>query len=339
MKRTALAALAAATLLLVACGSNGKGPGEKAQVGPNTDVSKITLMLDWTPNTNHNGIYLAKEKGWYRDAGIDLQIIQPGQSGSVQALGAGKADLAITVSEELLPARAQGADVVSIAAIIQHNTSSLVALADSGIKGPADLPGHTYGGYGGQLENALVKKLATCAGADASKIKFEQVGNVDYLVGLQRRRFDFVWLFDGWDVIRMRDLEHAAVTTIPFIDHTDCIPDWYTPIIATNGKMMAKQPKLLERFMQATVRGYREAMAHPDEASAALLKGAPELDQQLVDLSSRYLASRYADDPSAWGHQDPKVWTRFAAFLRQAGLLDKPVDVNKAFTNRFLGAR
>jgi ABC-type nitrate/sulfonate/bicarbonate transport system substrate-binding protein len=335
VKRTALAALAAATLL-AACGSKSSGPGEKAELGPNTQLDRITLVLDWTPNTNHNGIYLAKAKGWYRDAGIDVHIIQPGQSGSVQALGAGKADVAITVSEELLPARAQGADVVSIAAILQHNTSSLVALADSGIKGPADLPGHTYGGYGGQLEDALVKKLATCAGADASKIKFEQVGNVDYLVGLQRHHFDFVWLFDGWDVIRMRDLEHAAVTTIPFIDHTDCIPDWYTPIIATSGKMIAKQPALLRRFMQVTRRGYREAMAHPDEASAALLKGAPELDQQLVDLSSRYLASRYADDPSAWGRQDLAVWSRFATFLRQAGLLDKPVDVNKAFTNRFL---
>jgi ABC-type nitrate/sulfonate/bicarbonate transport system substrate-binding protein len=319
--------LAIGVLVVGACG------GAK----PASDGSRdVTVMLDWTPNTNHAGMYLAEAKGWYRDAGLNVKIIQPGEGGSLQSLGTGKADFAVSTQEEVIPARANAVPVVAVASIIQHNTSSLISLASEGITRPRDLMGKRYGGFGGPLERALVESLVKCDGGDPAAVQFVEVGNVDYAVGLTRDRFDFAWVFDGWDVIRLRDAEHLDLARIPFADHTDCIPDWYTPLIATNEKMIAKSPKTVTAFLAATRRGYELAMESPDEAASTLLKAAPELDQSLVKASAAYLAGRYAADPKEWGRQQEETWTRFAAFLTTAGLVKGKVDVGSAFTNEFL---
>jgi len=324
-----LAVLAAMVLVAAACGGSTATKG-----APGRD--KVKVVLDWTPNTNHGGIYLARAKGWYRDAGLDVTVTEPGETSSLQILGAGKADIALSVQEELVPARAQGLPVVSIGAVIQHNTSSLVSLRSDGIAQPGDLAGHTYGGFGGQLEKALVKKLAACGGGDASKVKFVDVGNADYRAGLSRNQYDVVWIFDGWDGIRLSQIDKLAINRIPFIDHENCIPDWYTPLIATSEKMIEARPDVVKRFMAATARGYREAMVHPKAAADALMEASPELDRDLVERSARYLSTRYAEDPARWGLQERPVWTTFTRFLRDAGLVDRSIDVDRAFTNRFL---
>ena len=224
----------------------------------------------------------------------------------------------------------------SVGAIIEHNTSSLLALKSAGISRPRDLAGKTYGGYGGALERALVSELVRCDGGDPKKVKFVEVGNSDYRVGLTKHLYDFAWIFDGWDKIRMAQIDRLPVTTIPFAAHSDCIPDWYTPLIAANERLLRSDPKTAKAFMAATTHGYREAMAHPDQAAAALLKAAPELDKQLVTLSAKYLSTRYAGNAAHWGRQNEGVWQRFADFLKKAGLVTKPIDVSTAFTNDYL---
>ncbi len=325
----AVAVVVTLALLAGACGGSGHTKSTAKR-------DKVTVVLDWTPNTNHSGIYVARAKGWYRKAGLDVTVIEPGDTPSLEILSAGKADVALSVQEELVPARAKGLPVVSIGAVIQHNTSSLVSLRSDGVAEPGDLPGHTYGGFGGLLEKALIKAFTKCGGGDPTKVRFVDVGNADYRIGLKRNQYDVVWIFDGWDGIRLADIDKLPINRIPFIDHTDCIPDWYTPLVATSEKMIDRRPDVLKRFMAATAHGYRGAMQDPTAAADALMKASPELDRNLVERSARYLATRYTDDPSRWGVQDRRVWTRFVAFLRQAGLVDKPIDVGRAYTNRFL---
>jgi ABC-type nitrate/sulfonate/bicarbonate transport system substrate-binding protein len=329
VKRTSI--LAVALALVVAATACGGGSSADESHG----LQKVTVVLDWTPNTNHSGVYLARANGWYRAAGLDVKIVQPGDAGALQLLGSGKADVAYSPQEELIPARAQGVPVVAIAAVIQHNTSSLLALSKSGIEGPADLAGHTYGGFGGPLEKALVSKLVTCAGGNPKDVHFAQVGDVDYRVGLESGQFDFVWIFDGWDKIRLEQ-QKVSVSTIPFIDHTDCIPDWYTPMMATTEKELQTRRPALKKFMEVTRRGYQAAMRDPDAAADALIHAVPEVDPKLVRASARYLATRYASDPAQWGRQQKVVWTRFAAFLQHAGMIDGTFDVDPAFTNDLL---
>jgi ABC-type nitrate/sulfonate/bicarbonate transport system substrate-binding protein len=328
------AAAALAVTSLAACSSDSSADRAGSD-GGSKDLRSFDVVLDWTPNTNHAGMYLAKANGWYEDAGLDVSFIEPGEAGSLQALAAGKAEVAVSVQEEIIPAREAGLPVQSVAAIIQHNTSSLLSLADDGIERPKDLEGKTYGGYGGQLEQALLEKLVACDGGDPAKVKSVDVGEADYRIGLERNQYDAVWIFDGWDGIR---LQQAGVdtSTIPFIDHDDCIPDWYTPLLATSEKVEEGRGDDLTAFMAATSRGYQAAMEDPGAAATALLDQTEDLDPKLVEASAEYLSTRYADDPAAWGHQEAAVWDAFAAFLLEAGLIEKPIDVDAAWTNEYL---
>ena len=336
MTRTSLTALILAGLLVAAlaaaCGDDDDGDGNGG------DPVAVTVMLDWTPNTNHAGIYVAQAQGWYEEAGLDVDIVEPGSGGVEQVVAAGRAEFGISVQESVIPAREQDIGVVSIAAIIEHNTSSLVALAEDGIERPRDLEGKTYGGFGGALETALIRTLVECDGGDPDAVTFAEIGNVDYLVGMERDQYDFVWIFDGWDLIRYRDILGEDVTTLAFVDYTECIPDWYTPVIITSEGMIEDAPDTVRAFMEATARGYVYAMENPDEAATILLDAAAELDEDLVRRSAEYLATQYAEDPGAWGEQDEAIWITFEAFLRDAGLTSEAVDVSEAYTNDFLPA-
>ena len=300
------------------------------------DSNKVTLMLNWTPNTQHSGIYIAKEKGWYKDAGIDLQIVEPASGGVEAVVGEGKADFGISVQESVIPARAEGIPIVSIGAILQHNDSSLMSLVSGKIGRPKDLEGKTYGGFGGALETQIISKLVACDGGDPKKVKFVDVGNVDYLAGMEAGKFDVVWVFEGWDVLRASKIEKKLVRSIVFKDWLKCIPDWYTPVMITSESMIKKNPDLVKRFMEVTARGYALAGQESLTSSEALTTGAPEIDQQLITESAAYHLGKYVDKGRSWGLQDLAIWTDFSKFLKEAGLFDKDVDVSKAFTNDFI---
>ena len=297
---------------------------------------KVTVVLDWTPNTNHTGVYLAKQQGAYATAGLDVDIVEPGQSEGLAQVAAGNAQFAFSYAEQVLPVRAQGTPVVSIAAVLRTNTSSLMSPADRHITRPRDLAGKTYGTFGGPIEEPLIKALVACDGGDPNSVTFVDVGNADYGVGFRKRAYDAVWVFDGWDVIRLRDIAKTPITTIAFRDHLDCIPDWYTPVIVTSEKILREQPDLVRAFLKATAEGYRTAIATPQAAADALMTAAPESDRALVEASARFLAPFFAATPATWGHQDPAVWESFDAFLRKAKIVTSTSPVTGAFTNDFL---
>lgn len=321
-------ALLAATL--VAIGLVGSG------CGPDTARRAVTVVLDWTPNTNHTGVYLAAQDGAYSDGGLEVDVIEPDQAGGIAQVAAGNAQFAFSYAEQVLPARAQGTPIVAIATVLRTNTSSILAPAGRGITRPRDLAGKTYGTYGGPIEEPLVRSLVACDGGDPDTVRFVDVGNADYNVGFRRNAYDAVWVFDGWDVIRLREIAKTPVTTIPLREHFDCVPDWYTPVIVTSEALIRDDPELVRAFLTATAQGYRTAIKTPQRAADALMAASPESDRALVEASARFLAPFYATSPGQWGRQDPVVWERFAAFLRRTAILPEPGDTTTAFTNDFL---
>lgn len=326
LKRAAAALLALCAIGAVAgCGSS----------SDDGDLTPITVALDWTPNTNHSGVYLAKSAGLYRDAGLDVTIVEPDPSGALPQLAAGNADFAFSYAEQILPARASGSKVVSVAAVLRTNTSSLVAPADRNIHRPRDLEGKTYGTFGADLEKALVENLVRCDGGDPSTIKFVDVGNADYAVGFRRHQFDFTWVFDGWDVIRMRDIQKMKVTTLPFRDHLSCIPDWYTPVIAATEDRIANDADTITAFLDATAKGYDQAIADPAAAAQAIKDAAPESDMALLTPSAAFVGPFFRDTRGGWGYQEPDVWAAFNAFLKKSSLPHVD-DVTSAYTNALL---
>lgn len=338
MKRVALglcvpALVPALVLALVpaACGGD-----DDTSAPADSDAQSATLVLNWTPNAHHLGVYAAEEMGWYDDAGIDLTIVEPTQGGVEQAIGSGAAEFGISAAEFVLPARAEGIPVVSIATILPVNDSALMALGDSGIAEPADLAGTTYGGYGGALETELINRLAECGGVDPGEISHVEVGNVDYLAGLDADRFDFAWVFSGWDALRATEVEERDISLVKFEDYTDCIPNWYTPLFIAGEDLIADDPDLVRTFLDVTARGYRLVIADPQQAADLMLEAVPETDETLMRAAADYHATRYTAAGMPWGTQDTETWTEFEQFLVDAGILEAPVGVDDTFTNDFL---
>ena len=296
-------------------------------------LDKAVLSLDWVPNTNHTGLYVALEKGWYAEQGIDLQIQIPADpSAALKQVGVGNTPFGVSFQEEVTIARASGIPVVSIAAVIQHNTSAFAALKSSGIRSAADFAGATYASYGLPIERPILEALMACAGADAGTVKFVDVG-FDAFPALIAGRVDLAWIFLAWDGVQA-ELKGVELSTVPL--HGSCVPDYYTPVIIAGESTLRDKPDLVRRFLAATARGYAYAIEHPDESAAMLLKHSPESSPGLVEASQRWLSPRYAEDAERWGEQDPAVWSDLTAFMSKNGLLQREVDPEKAFTNDFL---
>ncbi len=314
-----------ATLLL----AGGLVAGCAQPAGP----EPVVLSLDWVPNTNHTGFYVALEKGWYEEEGIALDIQIPSDpSAAIQQVAAGHTPFGVSFQEEVTIARSSGIPVVSIAAIIQHNTSAFAALASSGIASPADLEGRTYASYGLPIERPILGSLMACYGGDIDQVEFVDVG-FDAFPALLGGRADVAWIYLGWDGVQA-ELMGEELVSFPL--YGDCVPDYYTPVIIAGEQTLQEKGDLVTRFLRATARGYEYAIAHPEEAAEALLLHSPESDPDLVRASQAWLSPRYQDDAPRWGVQDPDVWADFAAWLLANDLIENPIDPEQAYTNAFL---
>ncbi len=305
-------------------------------------LTPMTLALDWTPNTNHTGIYVALAKGWYRDEGIALTLLPYSANVSPDTMVAnGKADVGISSTESIVADYALGQPVVSISAIIQHNTSALVTLASSGLNRPRDLNGKVYGGFGAPYEGAVVGEIIKNDGG-TGQFKNVTLG-VDAMTALETHRVDFVWVFEGWEVIQAQ-LQGVKLNVFPIINYG--VPDYYTPNIITSPQEMKSKSDMLRRFMAATLKGYDFARQNPRQAAQILINSAPKgtfPNPQLVYESQAYLSPRYVDQGRAWGWQDASAWTNYPQFILNSHGVDnaqgKPVhtiNFNALYTNEFL---
>lgn len=312
---------------LVGCGK------ETSEQNEQTELKKVTVTLDWFPNTNHTGLYVAKEKGYYKEQGLDVEIIQPGESTADQLVASGSADFGISYQEQVTQARANDIPLVSIAAIIQHNTSAFASLKESNILSPKDFEGKRYGGWGSPVEEAVLKAVMENAGADYSKVENITLGVADFFATIGKEA-DFEWIYYGWDGIEAKR-KGIEINTIILKD-LDPALDYYTPVITTNEDHIKNQPDLVRKFMAATAKGYEFAIDHPSDAAEILIKYAPEINADLVKASQEWLSTKYQDDAEQWGIQKEEVWSRYAEWMHERNLIPKSIDVKQAFTNEFL---
>lgn len=325
---------------LTACGqSDGKANkaagNEAASSGkePSKSVQDVKIVLDWSPNTNHTGLYVAKEQGFYEEEGLNVDILLPGSGGADAMVASGEVPFGISYQEGVTQGRTQGVPLVSIAAVIQHNTSGFAAPVDRGIKTPKDYEGKTYGGWGSPVEEAILKSIMDQTGADVGKVKFVNMGEADYFTAV-KRDIDFAWIFYAWTGIEA-ELRGEPLDMQYVKDYTDKL-DYYTPVIVTNEKTAANDPELVKAFMRATSKGYEYAIEHPEEAADILLKAVPDLDKELVLASQKWLSPKYQDDAARWGEQKREVWQNYSDWMHERGLIEKELDTDKAFTNEFL---
>lgn len=321
----------AALLLLMGCSKEQKTTPEQSNPAA---PQRVTVMLDWFPNTNHTGLYVAIDKGYFAEQGLAVEIVQPGEGSTAdQLVAAGKADFGVSYQENVTQARAADIPLVSVAAIIQHNTSAFASLKEAGITSPRDFVGKRYGGWGSPVEEAVIKAVMEKEGADPTKVQNITLGATDFFTSIGRDA-DFEWIYYGWDGVEAerRGLELNLI----MLKDLDPALDYYTPVLVTNEQHIKEQPELVKKFLAAVSRGYRFSIDNPAEAAAILIKHAPEIDAELAKASQAWVSQRYQEDAPRWGEQREEVWSRYANWMFERNLIPKNIDVQKAFTNEFL---
>lgn len=299
------------------------------------ELKKIQFSLDWTPNTNHTGLYVAVEKGYFEEEGIEVEIQEPSEDGAEVMVAAGHAQLGVSFQDFTAAAWAKDEPMpfTAIAAIINHNTSGLVSLKEKGIESPGKLPGHNYASWEIPTELAIMKNIVEKDGGKWEDVEIIPQTVTDAVSAL-KTDVDSIWIYYAWDGIA---LELAELET-NYLDFAKLNPifDYYSPIIIANNDFLKEEPELAKAFMRATQKGYEFAMENPEEAAKILCEAVPELDEEMVLKSQEWLAEQYQADGFSWGLIEPERWNQFYAWLWEEELIEKEIPENFGFTNEYL---
>lgn len=311
---------------------------------PATAQEKLSVALDWTPNTNHVGLYVAQSKGWFTDAGLDVDILPYTDTSSGTLVAAGVAEFGILSAVGFHSQRATGADMTAVMAVVQHETGRLVFNGNrQDIQRPADLDGMIYAGFGSAWEEALISTIIQNDGGEGT---FDTVtlGTSAY-EALANGRVDFTLEVSTWEGVNsvLLDRPQRAFRYADF-----GVPDQHTTFLGGNGTWLAANPDTASAFVQAAQRGYAFAAENPSEAAEILIAQTAGMlsNPALVRASMTALVDGgYLQDPGeAVGLIDPEKITNITTFLFGAGILrgadgrtlDAMPDVATWFTNDYL---
>lgn len=319
-----LFAIAAASM---ACGSEKQSTSVE---------KKLKLVLDWTPNTNHTGLYVAMDKGYYKDVGIELEIVQPPEDGAEVLVASGKADFGISFQDTMAGALSKDSPlpIKAVAAITQHNTSGIMSRKGDGITTPKGLEGKKYATWDLPIEKAILKNVVEKDGGDFAKVELIPSTVTDEVSALSTKQIDAVWVYYGWAGISAKekgfDFDYFAFKDI------NPTFDYYTPVLITNDDMIKNNSDTVKKFLEATKKGYEFAAGNPQDAAEILLKYAPEIDSKLANASQEYLSTCYIDKDILWGYIDSERWKNFYRWINENNLLEHRIDEGAGLDNEFI---
>jgi len=310
-------------------------PGLMSCQKASEQMIRITVVLDWVPNTNHTGIYVASDLGYYEKENLYVEVIQPSEGGSADLIAAGKGQFGISYQEQVTYARTaeNPLPIVALAAIIQHNTSGFASPVEKNIKSPADFEGKKYGGWGSPMEEAMLKGLMTKYGKDYEKLEIINIGAADFFTSVTKD-VDFTWIYYGWDGVAA-EIKDFKINFM-LLQDLDSRLDFYTPVIIASEETINNNPEMVKKFLTATKKGYQFAIENPEQAADILLSAVPELDKEIVMESQKYLAGQYISDAAGWGQMTTGTWETFSRWMYENNLVAEILEADKAFTNEFL---
>jgi ABC-type nitrate/sulfonate/bicarbonate transport system substrate-binding protein len=330
----------AALLAVLALAGCAGGSGAAADGAAPT----IRVALDWTPNTNHTGLFVAQQEGWFREAGLNVEFLPYNNTSPDTLVSSGAAEFGISFQDSFTYSKAAGADITSVMAILQHWATEIAVKADrDDIQSPADLDGMTYGGFGAAYE---VPKMRAVIQAAGGKGEFETVvlGTAAY-EALYAGEVDFTEPFVAWEGIEAQ-LRGQPLKTFAYTDYG--FPDAYNVLLIGNTSWLQDHPDLATKFVQAAQRGYQLAADDPARGAELLMAANPGAfsEPELVFRSQRMLSEQFMRDESGRvGPQTPEKWAGFSGFLYETGTLVGPdgaplterPDFSTWFTNEYLG--
>lgn len=313
---------------------------DSSQNGNGNEKTDLTICLDWTPNTNHTGLYVAASKGYYAEAGLNVRIVQPVEDSATAICAAGQAEFAITAQDSLASAfaRENPLGITAVAAILQHNTSGIISRTEDGITSPAKLEGYTYSTWNSPIELATMKEVMEADGGDFSKVNLIPNVIVDEAGALREHQTDSVWVYYGWSCISA-ELSELDFNYFYFKD-IDPVFDYYTPVIIANNDFLNGKAEIAKAFLSATAKGYEYAIEHPEEAAQILIDGdttgSLSDSQALVTASQLWMSEQYKAETEQWGYIDPVRWNGFYNWLNENELVSQTIPENTGFSNDYL---
>ncbi len=339
MKKKLLALSMAALMACLALAGCGSSSDQSSESADNADKTKVTFVLDWTPNTNHTGVYVAQEKGFFDEAGLEVEIVQPPDDGAEAMVAAGKAQFGVSFQDYLVPAVAgetKTMPITAVAAILQHNLSGIMSAKGNGITSPKGLEGKKYATWELPIEQAILKDCVEKDGGDFSKVEMIPQTIDDEVAALKAKQVDAIWVYYGWAGINA-EVKDFPIDYFAFKDIEPAF-DYYSPVIIANDDFLANDPDTAKAFMEAVSKGYEYTVEHPDEAADILIAANPEIDADLVRASQKYLTDQYTAEASQWGIIDADRWNAFYDFINKEGLAEAEIPENVGFSNDYLPA-
>jgi putative hydroxymethylpyrimidine transport system substrate-binding protein len=330
--RRALPAVLAAVLALglAACGER------KEPAGGAGKTERVDLVLDWFPNADHAGIYNAIGRGDFSKAGLDVSPRAPGDTSSpLKLLSSGKADLAISYEPEVLLARAKGAKVVAIGALVQEPLTSIMSIGDKAITDPGQLEGRKIGTSGIPYQDAYLQTIVKKAGIDPNRVHAVNVG-FSLVPALLTKKVDATlgafWNVEGVELARRH--KNPRILRMNRVG----VPTYDELVVVAREQDVRTRGALLRRFMRALAVGHQALRKGIGGAVDALVAANPDLDRglQRAQVEATLPVFFPRDKSKPFGYQDPAAWKAYTQWMLDNGLIDSPAGATRAFTNEFL---
>jgi putative hydroxymethylpyrimidine transport system substrate-binding protein len=321
-------ALALLALAFSACGEKSEDVAAEAQ--------PFGLTLDFYPNPDHAGIYMAQKLGYFRDAGLDVSIDTPSDPAApIKQVAAGQTDLAISYEPEVMLADEKGLDTIAVGALVERPLTSMIWLRESGIKGIGGLRGKTIATAGIPYQDAYLKTILARANLSPADVRTVNVGfgllpaivggRAQALLGAFRN-------IEGVD-LRLRGM-NPVVTPVDRLG----VPTYNELVLVANRERLEEDPEAVRLFIAALARGTAAAVKSPNATTRALLEANPDLDPKLTAAEvEATLPLLESSDPSRpYGYMDPARWSEFGGWMRDNGLLAELPAPERLLSNDYL---
>ncbi len=319
------------TLVLSACGGTQTITQPEA-TNTHPLLTHIRLPMGFIPNVQYAPFYAALDRGYYQDAGIEIEFDYSFETDGMALVGANDLQFALVSGEQVLLARAQGLPVVYVMGWWQDYPVGIAAKAEEGIETPEDLAGKRIGLPGTFGASYIgLRALLSASGLQESDVTLDSIG-FNQVEALAAGQEDAVVIYVNNEPIQLQARGYD-VDVVRVADYMQLASNG----LITNETTIAENPDLVRRMVQATLRGVKFAIENPDEAYEISKKFVENLDQADQTVQKRVLAASIefwkADQ---LGYSNPKAWENMQKVLLEMGLLSDPLDLDNAFTNEFI---
>ncbi|WP_438969445.1 ABC transporter substrate-binding protein [Nonlabens sp.] len=301
-------------------------------------MNHLKIALDWTPNANHIGFFIAKKLGYYNEKNLEVKVIDPTLDNyavtPAKKVELGDVDMALCPLESIMSyqTKSKPFDLIAIAALFQEDLSAIVCKTNRGIQSPKDLDHTTYASYDARYEDAIVKQMIKNDGGNGM-LKCVYPDKLKIWEAIENGEIESTWIFTNWEAVQAED-NNMSLKYFKLKDYG--IPYSYSPVIACSQRMAADKENELKAFLSATKKGFFYALENPSKAAEILKSLVPEKDKKMNLKKTIELTCAVLGEQEHWGKMNPDGIKEFLNWLQDLKLEQHHLKSSSLFTNELL---